>query len=293
MGRWLDYWRSVRGRVVLDRSFARAMWVVPWLVVRARLRRPAASGARIAFHPHPAGPWYTLPLALGSTGVRRARRADEADVVVAFDDQTRTRPAALARPALNANATDIGKTRVGEVFEAVFGYPLSVDPLTHHGPMVEKSDGNGVHDGRIVEGPLADARPGMAYQRLVDTQARPGVTEELRCTCVGGAVSAVVRKEKLADQRFAARYLLTRPVAPDAALSTAERERLARFLHAMGLDFGSIDVLRDRVDGRIYVVDVNKTCMPVLAMNWRDLEATLATIGRDAERLILRRAASR
>ena len=35
----------------------------------------------------------------------------------------------------------------------------------------------------------------------------------------------------------------------------------------MNLDFGSIDVMRDKHDGRIYIVDVNKTCMPVLCLS--------------------------
>ena len=33
------------------------------------------------------------------------------------------------------------------------------------------------------------------------------------------------------------------------------------FTAAMGLDFGGLDILRDRADGRIYIVDANKTDM--------------------------------
>jgi hypothetical protein len=39
----------------------------------------------------------------------------------------------------------------------------------------------------------------------------------------------------------------------------------------MRLDWGGLDVLRDRTDGRLYVVDVNKTDMgPPIAMKLRD-----------------------
>ena len=37
----------------------------------------------------------------------------------------------------------------------------------------------------------------------------------------------------------------------------------------MNLDFGAIDVMRDKNDERIYIVDVNKTCMPVLCLSLR------------------------
>ena len=292
--RWLDYAAAIRGRVVLDRGFARALWVVPWMAWRARRRRPGTVTARIAYHPQPAGPWYTLPLALMGTGVRTVRRVADADVVMAFDDRTRgSDPEPPSEgPRLNGRITDISKTHVADVFARCFGYPLAVDPTAHAGPMVEKSDINGVHDGRIVHGPLDAPRPGMVYQRLIDTTCRPGVTEELRCTCVGGRVSVAVRKEKADAARFAARYLSTQPVDAATVLSETERARIAGFLDAMGLDVGSIDVLRDRDDGRVYVVDVNKTCMPVLSLNWRALDGVLAQIGRDAEALILSRRAT-
>ena len=285
---WLDYWRSVRGRVVLDRGFARALWVVP--VLWARLGKGnLAKTISLAFHPQPAGPWYTLPLALRATGVRVVRRVADADAVMAFDDRTQHAAHATDKPTINARCTDISKTHVGSVFADAFGYALAVDPQTHMGPMVEKADTNGVHDGRIVAGP-SSPRAGCAYQRLVDTTVRPGVTEEYRCTCVGGEVVAVVRKEKAAEARFKASYLHTETVTPSDVFSDAERAQLKQFLQAMGLDFGSIDVLRDRADGRPYVVDVNKTCMPVLSLNVAELAPLLAQVGAAAEALIRSRA---
>jgi hypothetical protein len=39
----------------------------------------------------------------------------------------------------------------------------------------------------------------------------------------------------------------------------------------MGLDWGGLDILRDRHDGRLYVVDVNKTDVgPLIAPSWPD-----------------------
>ena len=41
--------------------------------------------------------------------------------------------------------------------------------------------------------------------------------------------------------------------------SPDEIDKLLRFCAAMNLDYGELDVLRHKADGRIYVVDVNTT----------------------------------
>lgn len=289
MKRWLIYWQSVRGRVTWDRSIARGLWIVPYLQLRATWGRPPQRGT-IAFYPHPAGPWYTLPLALASTGIRITRDVRTADVIMVFDDHTQsniTLPETKAR-LLNAHATDISKTQVGQVFEQVFNYPLTLDPRTHEGVMVQKSDTNGVHDGRIIEGPLASPSGDCIYQHFVDSTVRDGVTEDLRCVCVDGVVVQVFRKEKAQESRFAAIYLQTTLQDADAIFTPDEQAQIAQFCDVIGLDFGSMDILRDYAQGgRLYIVDVNKTCMPVLSMPAADLRKALQKIGVAAEALIL------
>jgi hypothetical protein len=189
---------------------------------------------------------------------------------------------------LNAAATDISKAHVGRVFAQTFGYPLSVDPCHHVGPMVQKSDRNGVHDGCIVHGPLTHPNPDHVYQRLIESHIGDRVTEDLRCVCVGGEIVQVFRKEKDEETRFQARYRQTTLHQPSAMFTPDERTSIRAFCHAIGLDFGSIDVLRDYSEaGRPYIVDVNKTCMPVLSMPASDLETALRTIGRAVEAYLL------
>lgn len=287
---WLNYWRAVRGRVTWDRSFLRGLWIVPYLHIRLRIGRPARC-ATLAFYPHPAAPWYTLPLALAGTSIRMTRKVTTADAVMIFDDHTQsdvTLPKTTAL-ILNARVTDISKAYVGRVFEQVFGYPLSLNPLTHTGPMVQKSDINGVHDGQIVNGPLAQSAPGCAYQHPVDSWVRDGVSEDLRCVFVGDRIVQVFRKEKAKAARFQAQYLRTDLRDPDETFTLDEQSMITRFCAVLGLDFGSMDILRDYSDGgRLYIVDVNKTCMPVLSMPVRSLEVGLRRIGQAAEALILR-----
>lgn len=288
---WLDYWSAVGGRITWDRSILRGLWIVPYLQLRGRWDRPVKRGT-IAFYPHPAGPWYTLPLALAGTGLRVTRNVKAADAVMIFDDRTQSDvPLPDTRATLlNAGVTDVSKTHVGRVFEAVFGYPLSLDPLTHVGPMVQKSDVNGVHDGRIVDGPLLSPVAGCVYQHPVESHVRDGVTEDLRCVCVGGTVVQVFRKEKPHEARFKAVYLETVLRDTDKTFTADEQMLIARFCKTIGLDFGSLDVLRDYADeGRVYIVDVNKTCMPVLSMPVGELETGLRRIGVAAEAFILGR----
>jgi hypothetical protein len=286
---WLDYWRTVGGRITWDRSVLRGLWIVPYLQLVRRFGRPPKRGT-IAYYPQPAGPWYTLPLALAGTGIRFTRNVKTADAVMIFDDRTVSDVTLPETPAtlLNARAADISKAHVGRVFADIFGYPLTLDPLTHHGPMVQKSNGNGRHDGQIVRGPLSAPLADCVYQHPVDSTVRKGVTEDLRCACVGGVVVQVFRKEKAHESRFQAVYLETTLRDPDTTFSREERQLIAQFCAAMGLDFGSMDVLRDYSDGgRLYIVDVNKTCMPVLSMPVGELEIGLRRIGEAAEAFIL------
>ena len=60
-------------------------------------------------------------------------------------------------------------------------------------------------------------------------------------------------------------------VETHTVLTAAEQAQLAAFARAMQLDWGGLDVLRDNKDGRLYVVDVNKTDMgPPIAMAMDD-----------------------
>ena len=46
---------------------------------------------------------------------------------------------------------------------------------------------------------------------------------------------------------------------------------LALFCREIGLEWGGVDVLRDRNDGKLYIVDANKTDMgPPIALNLAD-----------------------
>lgn len=249
------------------------------LSAAASRRRPI----RVAFAPDEPRPWYLLWNAARAAGTRFVRPED-ADVVVFFDDATRSAPPPVTtKPGarlVNFSCGDVSKTRVAAVFEAVFGYPLALDPSRWSGPAVEKSEANGAHDGRVVECPC-EPRPGYVYQRVVANSDDDEVVEDLRCPTVAGAIPLVFVKRRAIGRRFANFNDSVALERPEEHFAPEERARLSQFTRAMGLDWGGLDVLRDRRDGRLYVVDVNKTDMgPPTALPLADQVRAILRLGK-------------
>ena len=86
-------------------------------------------------------------------------------------------------------------------------------------------------------------------------------------------------KFKSPENRFGTSYLHTDVRLADEVFSRQEQEQISEFCRQIGLDFGCIDVLRDVEDGRIYIVDVNRTCMPVLSLSFKTLLRALRLDG--------------
>ncbi len=248
----------------------------------------AARPVRVAFTPDQPRPWYLIWSALHAGGGKIVTGPDEADAIFYFEDNT-TRDSCPLKPVgpvpahvrrINCACLDVSKSKVAAVFEEVFGYPLSVDPETWHGPAVEKSERNGAHDGHVITCP-APRKAGMVYERLIDNSDNGRWIEDYRAPTVGGHIPLVYIKQRALDYRFANvndRVLLRRP---EQLFSVHERQQLRQFCAAMGLDWGGIDVLRDRPSGRLYVVDVNKTDMgPPTALGLADQARSVRMLGR-------------
>jgi hypothetical protein len=233
-----------------------------------RMKAAAGTGPKIWFTPDRPRPWYLIWSVLHAAGARIAKTPEDADAVFVFDDSTTcmARPVPDGVPVINRDCQSIAKSHVAKVFEECFGYALTVDPESWTGAMVEKSEINGAHDGRIVQGPVK-ARPGHVYQRVIDNRTGTGLVEDLRCPTIGGEIPLVMYKRRRIETRFCNSNDEVEIAATEDVLTPQEVEQLGRFARAMKLDWGGLDVLRDRSDGRLYVVDVNKTDMgPPIAM---------------------------
>ncbi|NRA31486.1 MAG: hypothetical protein HRU11_14640, partial [Parvularculaceae bacterium] len=255
LGTVIDTWRWV--------SYDRALRKAPRL-----LDQPI----RVCFTPQEAGPWYFSRAIVEMLGAQVVARPQDADLIWVFDDATYTDvfDAPRGTIALNDTCTDVSKTEVARISKRVFGSDLSVDPSSYIGPMVEKSEINGAHDGCIVHGPFAP-RTGSVYQRLIDNRIEGGLVEDLRTTIMGGKPVLVFRKRRPVDDRFAnsnAEVILT---DLDEAFSTEEQRQIAQFADEIGLDAGGLDVLRDAETGQLAIVDANKTDMgPPMALPLSD-----------------------
>ncbi len=164
---------------------------------------------------------------------------------------------------LNGGSLDISKRTVQRVFKKTFGYPLEVNPLEFNGEILEKSDANATHDGRILRGPLKseDLHADRVYQKAIDNTVGDLVFE-LRVPIIGDNIPLVFRKYRTLENRFAVPNRSATMEEPQAVFSPAERTNLLSMARELGIDYGELDVLRDK-DDRIYVVDANNTpCGP-------------------------------
>ena len=256
--------------IPLTPGFARDAWRIAsfvWLInaVRAsRIVKGREPRARISFFPRKPRSYYAIWPVCQLADVKIVDDPSEADLHFYFEDReflTAARQAPSNKPSFNIGCYDIRKSVVERVFQEVFGYNLKIDPSAACGRAVEKSEANGKHDGRIVSCPIETPRRGFVYQRLVDNTFDGSEHVDIRTPVVGGKIPFVYLKRRTADQRFSNENHRVDLADASALLSGSERTKIQEFAAAMRLDFGGLDVLRDRGDGRIYIVDANKTDM--------------------------------
>jgi len=160
---------------------------------------------------------------------------------------------------INSGCDDISKTNVEAIHQALFGYGLMVDPTTYVGPAVMKANLNAQCRESVVTCPVAEAVPGFVYQRLIVTQPEPGEFEEYRVPITGSEIPCVVIKRRPVAQRFDRTAGYAELTSATDVFNAKEIGLLLEFCRRIGLEFGDLDVLRDRGDQRIHVIDANPT----------------------------------
>ena len=186
------------------------------------------------------------------------------DVAVKYHDATFTDPSELAalpsdRPVINRGSLDISKERVDREVRAVFGVGSLVDPATYRGRVVEKTNLNSRRGWTILDAPVEQTREGFVYQRLIDSTTGDGHYVEYRVPVHDGRIPLVYRKVIDEGARFTKTTTSVTIERPEDHFSADELDKIARVCAAMGVDFGELDVLRDRSDGVPHIIDVNHT----------------------------------
>ena len=254
------------------------MYGLPYLAKCVRTRKVR----NVVFFPSPIDAFlpreiYVAWKALRMCGVRICDTgSSDTDLAIAWHPSTQYDLDAdtfskyrVRHAVVNAGCTDIRKSRVDRAFEAVFGYGLPIDPLTHQGVILRKSERNGPHDAVLLDGPLQSVEEGYVYQRLV-------------------TYASVYVNYRPVDNRFQPLPVASAYCSPTEAFSAAERENISRFCGLMGLDFGALDVLRDS-DGRMYICDCNNTPTgPSEKLSRSDQLRVSAEIAREFEAAFLR-----
>lgn len=283
------HYHQTGARIRLDASLLRdiAAWSAYYLPVRlfALVRRVFQPGPHIWFTPQRPPPWYLAWIASSWIGARSAASAECADAAFYFEDATWGPGVQTGSiPCINGACTDVSKSEVARVFERVFGYPLAIDPEREAGAAVEKGEINGAHDGRIVTCPRS-ASPRLVYQKLIETGDEDYV-EDLRTPCIGGRPVVVFIKRRPRAERFENHNTSVSLGDPEKLFSADEIERIGVFAREMKLDWGGLDILRDRASGRLYIVDVNKTDMPPLALPFLDKMRASRRLGLALKELV-------
>lgn len=158
----------------------------------------------------------------------------------------------------NSQCADISKNYVYKAYSLIFGNGLAVDPLTFFGSLVCKSNRNAAHDGVILQGPLAEVDPEKSYSILIDNSDGTDVID-YRVPVFLDKMPVVYVKRRKQAIRFSNKNLSVFLIAPEEVFSADEICNLFAFAREIGMEYGELDVLRDRNSGHIYVVDANNT----------------------------------
>lgn len=160
---------------------------------------------------------------------------------------------------INLHNRDISKERVDRIHQQVFGYNTKIDPTQYRGRAVRKSDINAIHNYQVIECPIDRIGPGDFYQMLINNEVENGTrVEDIRVPVIKGTIDFVYLKHRSINERFKNPiYCKPRPIGE--LLSKDEIVNLNTFIAEFALEFGEMDVLRNRDDGKIYVIDVNNT----------------------------------
>ena len=135
--------------------------------------------------------------------------------------------------------------------------------------------------------PASDLCGDKVYQRLVNntTDDEHEVTD-IRVPIIGDTMPVAWLKWRSVDNRFGIQSARATVADPNALFSFEETWRLRLLCRKLHLDYGELDVLRDRDTNQIYVVDANPTPYPLATgmprQQWAEIVSRMVESFRDA-----------
>lgn len=112
--------------------------------------------------------------------------------------------------------------------------------------------------------------------------------QEFRVPIIGNQVPFVYRKERLIENRFSSVNTFVEILPRESVFSNKELMQIIEMSRIIGLDVGEMDVLRSKQDGKIYVIDANRTPNgPPNGLSQDNAEKAVQILRRAFEDLIL------
>jgi hypothetical protein len=214
-------------------------------------------GKTAFFHPEQPNKRAALRNALIFMGYKIGAGWKTNAINFAWHDETEKELSGANIKAFNLECTNISKSYLDKIHVEVFGYGLNLNPETFTGRILEKSELNGKHDAQIVKAPCK-AKDSYVYQKIIDT--RKGLFyEDIRPVVIGKQIPLVYLNYRLAGKRFSAKKIKAQLANTNDSLSKIEQDQILKLCQKMGVDIAELDVLRNKSDRKIYVVDVNPT----------------------------------
>lgn len=190
---------------------------------------------------------------------------------------------------INFFCTDISKKNVEKKFSEIFGYSLGVVPFDYSGEIVEKANLNARHDGRIIEAPIeySDFDDEMVYEKLIDNELEGDSVLDYRVPIYGEKIPLIYLKYRPVKSRFLNDNTMVEMESPENVFESSEIHQIIQFAKSIGMDYGELDVLRNRRDGRIYIVDANNTPFgPPNGLSEKNMESALSLMAVSFKELI-------
>lgn len=161
---------------------------------------------------------------------------------------------------INAKCNDISKKAIGLANKAVLGYELDIDPSKHEGFVVCKSDANATHDGSIITCPIDtnQIQQSKTYNVLIDNTDGEWAYD-MRMIYMGQILDFFYLKRRPIGERFSNTNSYVEIKDTLSHFNQNEIQNLNSVCKQLRLDYGEVDVPRDRTTQKIYLVDVAKT----------------------------------
>ncbi len=204
---------------------------------------------------------YKICRVLGYTIMNNPKR--RFDLAIAWEDTTfRENPflesLAETTEILNLKCKDTSKEKIDKISKKVFGYSTIINPLKHKGECVKKSNLNGYRKGKIVNCPIKPEK-GFVYQKILNNQVNNSLVEDLRVVIFKDKIPLMLKKYRLKSIRFGTTTYKSKISKLKDSFTKNEIKKIILFCKELGMDFGELDILRDRDDGKIYIIDANNT----------------------------------